>query len=135
MDQGEFVERIYDDNKLFIASNKHFAAAKNSLGRDGQLRLVVSKSHERRIVKNTLFGESLESQALLESHDAILIRRFGSGRIVSWNRGAHKLYGWSNRRHGSGLESWSKREKTAQNFWLRVTGRYANGSTGAPWKS
>src|SRR5437762_7547779 len=28
-------------------------------------------------------------------NDAILIRRFSSGRIVFWNRGAHRLYGWS----------------------------------------
>jgi PAS domain S-box-containing protein len=35
---------------------------------------------------------------LLESNDAILIRRFSSGRIVFWNRGAHTLYGWSKKK-------------------------------------
>jgi PAS domain S-box-containing protein len=89
------MERIYDDRKIFSASRKRFAAAKNPPGRGGQLRLVVSQSHERRIVKNNLIGDSTENQAPLESHDAILIRRFGSGRIVFWNRGAQKLYGWS----------------------------------------
>ena len=88
------MERI-DHGKLFNASKKRFAAAKNPLARGGQLSLVVSKGHERRIVKNNLFGESIENQAVLQSHDAILIRRFGSGRIIFWNRGAQKLYGWS----------------------------------------
>ena len=89
------MERTYDDSKLFNASKKCFAEAKNTPGSRAQLTLVVSKSHERRTAKSNLIGESIENQALLESHDAILIRRFSSGRIVFWNRGSQKLYGWS----------------------------------------
>lgn len=59
------------------------------------MSLVVSKSHEWRTAKGNLIGEGIENQALLESHDAILIRCLTSGRIVFWNRGSQKLYGWS----------------------------------------
>ena len=89
------MERLCDDSAGFDASKKRPAEAKNTLGSRGQLRLVVCNSHERRIVKNNLVGKSIENQALFENNDAILIRRFSSGRIVFWNRGAQKLYGWS----------------------------------------
>jgi PAS domain S-box-containing protein len=36
-----------------------------------------------------------EAQLLHHSHDAILINRFNTGRIVFWNRRASELYGWS----------------------------------------
>jgi PAS domain S-box-containing protein len=160
MGQGESMERIYDDSKLFNASKKHFAEAKNPLGSGGQLRLVVSKSHERRIAKSNFVGESIENQALLESHDAILTRRFSSGRIVFWNRGSQKLYGWSKkeaigkpaynllqtefpepprdikaklRRHGCWTGELVQREKTGEKLWLRVIGRCAGAPTGVPW--
>jgi len=89
------MERTYDDSKLFNASKKCFAEAKNTLESGEPLRLVVSKSHEWRTAKSNLLGEGIENQALLESHDAILIRRLTSGRIAFWNRGSQKLYGWS----------------------------------------
>ncbi|HEY7318905.1 MAG TPA: ATP-binding protein [Candidatus Binatia bacterium] len=83
-----------DDSKLFDVSQNRVAEAKNLLG-NGQLRLVVSKSHERQMLNNDPVGENIETQALIESHSAILIRHFNSGRIVSWNRAAQRLYGWS----------------------------------------
>jgi PAS domain S-box-containing protein len=89
------VKRTGDELKFVDVFRKRFSERKNTLGSGGQLRLVVSKGHERRIGKNNLVGEIIKNQALLESTDAILIRRFSSGRIVFWNRGAHKLYGWS----------------------------------------
>ena len=83
-----------DGSKLFDVSKKRVAEAKNPLG-NGQLRLVVSKSNERQMPNNDRVGENIETQALIGSHGAILIRRFNSGRIVSWNRAAQRLYGWS----------------------------------------
>ncbi|HSE84782.1 MAG TPA: ATP-binding protein [Candidatus Binatia bacterium] len=63
----------------------------------GRLRLVVCKGHPRPIEKHNLVDGIIQRQArlLLLSNDAILIRRFSSGRIVFWNHGAQKLYGWS----------------------------------------
>jgi hypothetical protein len=75
-------EKTYDDNKLSNASKKRFVAAKNLCRSGGQLRLVVSKIRKRRMDKNNFVGVSVENQALLKSHDAILVRRFSGGRIV-----------------------------------------------------
>jgi hypothetical protein len=94
------VERTYDELKFVDVFKKHFSEAKNTVGSAGRLRLVVCKDRQRRIDKNNLVEEIIEKQArlLLESNDAILIRRFSSGRIVFWNRGAHTLYGWSKKK-------------------------------------
>lgn len=94
------MERTYEDIKLGIASNKRFTEAKTGVVDASRLRLVVCKSHQDQIHNNNLVEEILRKQAqhLLLSHDAILIRRFSSGRIVFWNRGAHNLYGWSKKK-------------------------------------
>jgi PAS domain S-box-containing protein len=94
------MERTYDDIKLGMASYKRFTEAKNAILGSGRLRLVVSKSHQDQVHNNNLVEEILRKQAqhLLLSHDAILIRRFSTGRIVFWNRGAHNLYGWSKKK-------------------------------------
>jgi PAS domain S-box-containing protein len=57
----------------------------------------VGKSHRRQIDKRNFVEKIIEKQArlLLPASDAILIRRFSSGRIVFWNHGAQRLYGWS----------------------------------------
>src|SRR5947207_15881573 len=91
------MERTYDDITIGIASNKRFAEAKNGRVNASGLRLVVCQSRQDQIHNNNLIEEILGKQArhLLLSHDAILIRRFSSCRIVFWNRGAHRLYGWS----------------------------------------
>src|SRR5947208_16732819 len=91
------MEWTYDDISFGIASNKRFAEAKNGRVNASGLRLVVCQSRQDQIHNNNLVEEILGKQArhLLLSHDAILIRRFSSGRIVFWNRGAHRLYGWS----------------------------------------
>jgi PAS domain S-box-containing protein len=98
--RGESVERTYDELKFVDVFKKHFSEAKNTVRSAARLSLVVSKSHRRRIDKNNLVEEIIEKQArlLLESNDAILIRRFSSGRIVFWNHGARKLYGWSKKK-------------------------------------
>ena len=91
------MERTYDDITFGIASNKRFAEAKNGRVNASGLRLVVCQSRQDQIHNNNLVEEILGKQArhLLLSHDAILIRRFSSGRIVFWNRSAHRLYSWS----------------------------------------
>ena len=94
------MERTYDELKFVDVFKKHFSEAKNTVRSAARLSLVVSKNHRRRIDKNNLVEEIIEKQArlLLESNDAILIRRFSSGRIVFWNHGARKLYGWSKKK-------------------------------------
>jgi two-component system sensor kinase FixL len=98
--EENLMERTYEDIKLGIASNKRFTEAKTGVVDASRLRLVVCKSHQDQIHNNNLVEEILRKQAqhLLLSHDAILIRRFSSGRIVFWNRGAHNLYGWSKKK-------------------------------------
>ena len=88
----------YNEPKFVDVFRKRFSEAKKIAGSAGQLRLVVSNSHPRQIDKNSLVAEIIEQQALLHSNDAILLRRFTSGRIVFWNRGAQKLYGWSKKK-------------------------------------
>ena len=88
----------YNEPKFVDVSRKRFSEAKKIAGSTGQLRLVVSNSHPRQIDKNSRVAEIIEQQALLQSNDAILLRRFSSGRIVFWNRGAQKLYGWSKKK-------------------------------------
>ena len=88
----------YNEPKFVDIFRKRFSEAKKIAGSAGQLRLVVSNSHPRQIDKNSLVAEIIEQQTLLHSNDAILLRRFTSGRIVFWNRGAQKLYGWSKKK-------------------------------------
>lgn len=88
----------YNEPKFVDVFRKRFSEAKKIAGSAGQLRLVVSNSHPREIDKNSRVAEIIEQQALLQSNDAILLRRFSSGRIVFWNRGAQKLYGWSKKK-------------------------------------
>ena len=94
------MERTYDGIKLGIASTKRFTEAKTGGVRARRLKLVVCKSHQGPIDNNNLVEETRrkQTQRLLLSPDAILIRRFTSGRIVFWNRGAHKLYGWTKKK-------------------------------------
>ena len=35
-----------------------------------------------------------QAEMLNQAHDAIIVRKFGDRRIVFWNRGAERLYGW-----------------------------------------
>jgi PAS domain S-box-containing protein len=94
------VERTYHELGFVDVFRKRFSEATNAVGRVGGLRLVVCKNHRRPIDKNNLVENIIEKQArlLLLSNDAILIRRFSSGRIVFWNHGAHRLYGWSKKK-------------------------------------
>ena len=92
------MERTYDDIKLVGVSKKRFPKKiKNAVPRAARLRLVGNGSRQDEIQKNKLVDEILQRQAQLLQlpPDAIHIRRFRSGRIVYWNRGAQKLYGWS----------------------------------------
>jgi PAS domain S-box-containing protein len=91
------LERSYDDLRFLDVFKKRFSEANNTVGSASRLRLVVCKSHRRRIDKRNFVEKIIEKQArlLLPASDAILIRRFSSGRIVFWNHGAQKLYGWS----------------------------------------
>jgi two-component system sensor kinase FixL len=90
------LERIYDEPSFIDVFKKRYSEANNTV-ESARLRLVVCKSHRRRIDKNTFVEKIIEKQArlVLPTTDAILIRRFSSGRIVFWNPGAQKLYGWS----------------------------------------
>src|SRR5919106_4921213 len=94
------MERTYDGIKLGIVSTKRFTEAKTGGVGARRLKLVVCKSHQCPIPNNNLVEETRrkQTQRLLLSPDAILIRRFTSGRIVFWNRGAHKLYGWTKKK-------------------------------------
>jgi PAS domain-containing protein len=92
------VERTYDELGFVDVLRKRFGEVKNTVGSAGRLKLVVCKGHQRQIDKNNLVPKVIEKQALLQSNDAILIRRFSTGRIVFWNRGAHQLYGWSKKK-------------------------------------
>ena len=92
------MERTYDEPKFVDVFRKRLAKRKISQVAQARLRLVVCNSHRRQIDKNNLVAEIIEKQALLHSNDAILLRRFTSGRIVFWNRGAQKLYGWSKKK-------------------------------------
>ncbi|MGH7782324.1 MAG: PAS domain S-box protein, partial [Candidatus Binatia bacterium] len=62
---------------------------------------VLSEELERRVSARTVelkkANERLFRQAeLLDlTHDAIVVREFAGGRIVFWNDGAVKMYGWS----------------------------------------
>lgn len=87
----------YDERNLGKVFQKRFSEVRPKIGRAGRLRLVVCKDHLRQLDKHNLVDDIIEKQArlLLLSNDAILIRRFSSGRIVFWNHGAQKLYGWS----------------------------------------
>jgi PAS domain S-box-containing protein len=92
------MERTYDDGiKLGMTSKKRFIEAKTGVVDASRLKLIVCKSHRDQSHNNKLVEQILrkQTQQLLLSPDAILIRRFSSGRIVFWNPGAHKLYGWS----------------------------------------
>jgi PAS domain S-box-containing protein len=95
------MERTYDDGiKLGMTSKKRFIEAKTGVVDASRLKLIVCKSHRHQSQNDDLVEEILRKQAqqLLLSPDAILIRRFSSGRIVFWNAGAHKLYGWSKKK-------------------------------------
>lgn len=94
------MERTYDEISRGSVSDQRFTERKNTVTNLARLRLVVCKSHRGELHKNNLIEKIIEKQArvLLVSQDAILIRRFSSGRIVFWNRGAHKLYGWSKKK-------------------------------------
>jgi PAS domain S-box-containing protein len=91
------LEKIYDELRFVDIFKKRYSEANNAVESASRLRLVVCKSHPRRIDKRNFVEKIIEKQArlLLQSNDAILIRRFNSGRIVFWNHGAQKLYGWS----------------------------------------
>src|SRR4029434_1901809 len=98
--RGEPVERTYNELKFVDVFKKHFSEAKNTVRSAARLRMVVYKNHRLQIDKNNLVEQNIDTppRLLLESNDAILIRRFSSGRIVFWNRGAHTLYGWSKKK-------------------------------------
>jgi two-component system sensor kinase FixL len=90
------LERTYDHLTFVDVFKKRYSEANNTAGSAARLRLVVCKSHQRQIDQNNFVKKLIEKPPLvLPSSDAILIRRFGSGRIVFWNHGAQKLYGWS----------------------------------------
>ncbi len=93
------MEKTYNELESAGVFKKGFSEANKIVGNAGRLRLVVCKNHRRPIEKTNLVDDIIKKQArlLLLSKDAILIRRFSSGRIVFWNRGAQKLYGWSRR--------------------------------------
>jgi PAS domain-containing protein len=151
------LERIYDEPSFIDVFKKRYSEANNTV-ESARLRLVVCKSHRRRIDKNSFVEKIIEKQArlVLPTTDAILIRRCSSGRIVFWNSGAQKLYGWSKksaiRKRAcdllqtklpeplkrskpsfgatvAGLESCFKRERTGEKLWWRVTGRCARART------
>ena len=85
------------DADLVGVFKKRFSEARKIAESAGRLRLVVCKNHRRPIEKHNLVDDMIKKQArlLLLRNDAILIRRYNSGRIVFWNHGAQKLYGWS----------------------------------------
>jgi two-component system, LuxR family, sensor kinase FixL len=94
------LEKIYDELRFVDVFKKRYSETHNTVGSAAPLRLVVGKSHRRQIDKKNFVERIIEKQArlMLPSSDAILIRRFSSGRIVFWNRGAQKLYGWSKKK-------------------------------------
>jgi PAS domain S-box-containing protein len=91
------LEKIYDELGFVNVLKKRFSEANHRVGSPARLRLVVGNGHRRQIDKTNFAERIIEKQArlALPSSDAILIRRFSSGRIVFWNHGAQKLYGWS----------------------------------------
>ena len=91
------MERTYNEVNFVEVFKKRFSEARPNMDSAGRLRLVACKGHRRQINKHNLVEELIERQArlLFQSNDAILIRHFSSGRIVFWNHGAQKLYGWS----------------------------------------
>lgn len=91
------MERIYDELGFVDVFKKRYSEANNNVGSAARLSLVVGKSHRGQIDKKTFVDKIIEKQArlVLPTTDAILIHRFSSGRIVFWNPGAQKLYGWS----------------------------------------
>ena len=94
------MEKTYHELGRLDAFKKRFGEARTATGRNPQLRLVVCKNHRRQVGRNNLLEKIIEKQSrfLLPSNDAVLIRRFSSGRIVFWNHGAQKLYGWSKKK-------------------------------------
>jgi two-component system, LuxR family, sensor kinase FixL len=95
VEKENLLERIYDELSFLDVFKKRYSEANNTAGSAARLRLVVCKSHRPQIDKKNFVEKIIEKQALLQNSDAILIRRFSSGRIVFWNHGAQKLYGWS----------------------------------------
>jgi PAS domain S-box-containing protein len=91
------LEKIYDTLRFVNVFKKRFSEANHRVGSAAHLRLVVGNGHRRQIDEKNFAERIIEKQArlVLPSSDAILIRRFSSGRIVFWNHGAQKLYGWS----------------------------------------
>ncbi|MET0502209.1 MAG: ATP-binding protein [Candidatus Binatia bacterium] len=94
------MEKTYHELGRLDAFKKRFREARTAAGRNPRLRLVVCKNRRRQADRNNLLDKISEKQSrfLLPSNDAILIRRFSSGRIVFWNHGAQKLYGWSKKK-------------------------------------
>ena len=60
---------------------------------DGTIRVLMCLED---ITKNVRADEQIRSQAALldVTRDAIFVRDF-SDRIIYWNEGAHRLYGWT----------------------------------------
>jgi PAS domain S-box-containing protein len=97
VEKENLLERIYDEPSFIDVFKKRYSGANNTVGSAARLRLVVCKSHGRQNDKKNFVERIIEKQArlALPASDAILISRFSSGRIVFWNPGAQKLYGWS----------------------------------------
>jgi PAS domain S-box-containing protein len=89
--------KIYDEFRCADIFKKRYSEANPTAGSNARLKLIVGKSDLRQIDQKNLVASIMEKRArlVLPSSDAILIRRFSSGRIVFWNHGAQKLYGWS----------------------------------------
>ena len=89
----------YNEPKFVDIFRKRFSEAKKIAGSAGQLRLAGFPTViHGRLIKTLWLRKSSNNKHCSTVTTAILLRRFTSGRIVFWNRGAQKLYGWSKKK-------------------------------------
>ena len=87
------MEKTYDQVRFVDVLKKRFSEARTAAGRTGRLKLVESKNQRSQLDNSMPLDK--QSRVSPRSDDAIIVRRFSSGQIIFWNRGAQKLYGWS----------------------------------------
>ena len=85
---GEWRHRRKDGSELFVEIHSSPLLFE---GRPARMATVID------ITERKHAEERLQEQAdmLNRAHDAIIVRNFDDRRIVFWNHGAERLYGWS----------------------------------------